>query len=127
MNKEESWERFKARLLCSNEYLSEEELDEKMIMYYCGWEDYEESINDSGLILCDIKSLKTLSDNSELLYAFKKDVKDKIGTYVLTPTLSRQPLYSLSSEQLEDNLDIHREHLKDINFLLKNVKGEFDE
>ena len=71
--------------------------------------------------------MKTLSDNSELLYAFKKDVKDEIGTYVLTPTLSRQPLYSLSPEQLENNLNIHREHLKDINFLLKNVKGEFDE
>lgn len=124
MNKEESWERFKSRLLCSNEYLSEEELDEKMVMYYCGWEDYEESINDNGLILCDIESLKTLSDNSELLYVFKKDVKHKIGTYVLTPTLSRQPLYSLSTEQLEDNLNIHREHLKDVNFLLKNVKGD---
>ena len=41
MNKEESWERFKDQLLCSNEYLSEEELDEKMDWYYCGWEDYE--------------------------------------------------------------------------------------
>ena len=123
MNKEVSWEKFKQQLLCSNSDLDEEELESMQTMYYCGWEDYEENINGSGLVVCDIDSLKTLSDNSELLHLFKKDTKEGLGTFVLLPTLSKSPLYSLSKEQLENNLGYYRKHYDDLQDLLKNIKG----
>lgn len=111
MDKQKYWEDFSNYLKLKGKF-DEYSYERIKDIFFCGWEAYERAINGSGLVLSNLESLTLIADNADLLSKFKRNKDSEF--FVLTPTKSEQPLYSMSEEHLVKNIEHYKKHSKEV-------------
>jgi len=107
MNREKYWKNIRYLKYVKGNF-DEEQLEELKMFFDCGWEAYEESLNDNNLIVTDLYSI-------DYINKFSKNIKRCIGveenmTFVKLPTLSRFMITATTSDSVYDAVDMYRDY-----------------
>lgn len=101
--------KFEDKIL-SVEGLTEYQKEVMRDCFFCGWEAYEECLNDNNLVVSDINSLEVLAKHSKSISGFVRDSKQKV--YVKLPTKSPIMLTATKKESLNHIISLY-ENTKD--------------